>query len=85
MNDTGAFRRTIGGLQQGAFRRGFKATFDKVEKIKEIKGSIITPEGDGEKIDVKRVLPVDIQSGDVEATFAQGDARIQKKGIYCFH
>jgi len=77
--DAGAFRRPIGGLQQGVFRRGFKATFDKVEQIKEIKGSIITPEGEGEKIDVKRVLPVDKESGDVEATFAQGDARVQKQ------
>jgi hypothetical protein len=79
LEDTGAFRRPVGGLQQGAFRRGFKATFDKVEQVKEIKGSTVTPEGDGEKIDIKRVMPVDKESGDVEATFAQGDARVQKQ------
>ena len=33
LEDAGTFRRPIGGLQQGAFRRGFKATWGDVEKL----------------------------------------------------
>ncbi len=42
-------------------------------------GSVVKPTGDGGKIDIKRVLPVDKDTGNVEATFAQGDAYIQRK------
>ncbi len=40
---------------------------------------MVKPVGDGAKVDIKRVMPVDSQTGDVVATFAQGDAWIQRK------
>ncbi len=79
LEDVEAFRRPIGGLQQGAFRRGFKASYGPVEHVATIEGSVVKPTGDGGKIDIKRVLPVDKDTGNVEATFAQGDAYIQRK------
>ena len=79
LEDVEAFRRPIGGLQQGAFRRGFKASYGPVEHVAAIEGSVVKPTGDGAKIDIKRVLPVDKDTGNVEATFAQGDAYIQRK------
>ena len=79
LEDAGTFRRPIGGLQQGAFRRGFKATWGDVEKVDTIQGSVVKPRGDGDKIDIKRIMPVDRETGNVEATFAQGDAWIQRK------
>ena len=79
LEDAGAFRRPIGGLQQGAFRRGFKATYGPVEKVDTVQGSTVKPQGDGGKVDIKRVMPVDKDTGNVEATFAQGDAYIQRK------
>ena len=50
-----------------------------MEKVKEIKGSTVIPEGTGDAIDIKRVMPVDEESGNPQATFAQGDARTQAK------
>ena len=47
--------------------------------MERIQGSLVYPRGGGEKIDIKRLMPVDAQSGDPEATFAQGDANIQRK------
>ncbi len=63
----------------GAFRRGFKASWGDVEKVESMEGSTVKPRGDGTKVDIKRVMPVDKDTGDVEATFAQGDAWIQRK------
>jgi len=79
LEDAGAFRRPIGGVQQGAFRRGFKASYGPVEKVDTIVGSVVKPQGDGTTIDIKRIMPVDKDTGDVEATFAQGDGYIQRK------
>ena len=78
LEETKAFRRPL-GTNIGPFRRGFKATFGDVEKVKEIKGSTVIPEGEGEKLDIKRVMPVNEESGNPQATFAQGDARTQRK------
>ena len=50
-----------------------------MEKVDTAEGSTIKPQGDGGKVDIKRVMPVDRDTGDVEATFAQGDAWIQRK------
>jgi hypothetical protein len=63
--DKGGFRRPLRAAG-GAFRRGFKATFGDVEKVQEVRGSVITPQGDGENIDVKRVQPVGRETGDVQ-------------------
>ena len=79
LDDAGAFRRPIGGLQQGVFRRGFKATWGDVEQVGSVEGSVVKPVGGGDKVDIKRVMPVDSQTGDVVATFAQGDAWMQRK------
>ena len=79
LEDAGAFRRPLGGLQQGAFRRGFKASYGPVEKVDTVAGSVVKPQGDGGKVDIKRVMPVDKDTGNVEATFAQGDGYIQRK------
>ncbi len=50
-----------------------------MEKVKEIKGSTVIPEGTGEKIDIKRTMAVDEESGNPQATFGQGDARTVRK------
>jgi hypothetical protein len=63
--DKGGFRRPLRAAG-GAFRRGFKATYGDVEKVQDVRGSLITPEGGGEKIDVKRVKPVGRDTGDVQ-------------------
>jgi hypothetical protein len=51
--DKGAFRRPLRG-NAGAFRRGFKASYGDVEQVSSVRGSVVTPEGDGAKIDIKR-------------------------------
>ena len=79
LDNTKAFRRPLGGQQQGAFRRGFKQTWGDVEEVERVDGSLVQPRGGGEKVDIKRIMPVDAQSGNPEATFAQGDANIQRK------
>ena len=63
--DAGAFRRPLPGAG-GAFRRGFKATYGDLERVASVQGSTVVPE-DGLKIDIKRVQPVDRDSGDVVA------------------
>ncbi len=62
--DAGAFRRPLRGAG-GAFRRGFKATYGDAERVESVQGSTVLPEGGGAKIDIKRVQPVDKDSGDV--------------------
>ncbi len=64
LEEAGAFRRPLKGLN--AFRRGFKAAYGPVEKVDTVSGSLVKPEGDGEKIDVKRIQAVSRMTGDVE-------------------
>ena len=63
--DKGAFRRPLLAAG-GAFRRGFKATYGDVEKVSSVSGSTVTPEGGGDKIDIKRIQTVDRDTGDVQ-------------------
>jgi hypothetical protein len=63
--DAGAFRRPLPGAG-GAFRRGFKATYGDLERVASVQGSTVVPE-DGVKIDIKRIQPVDRDSGNVVA------------------
>ena len=63
--DKGAFRRPLRAAG-GAFRRGFRATYGDVEKVQEVRGSIVTPQGGGEKIDIKRIQSVDRETGDLQ-------------------
>ncbi len=61
--DAGAFRRPLPGAG-GAFRRGFKATYGDLERVASVQGSTVVPEN-GVKIDIKRVQPVDKDTGEV--------------------
>jgi hypothetical protein len=64
LNEAGAFRRPLKGLN--VFRRGFKAAYGDVEKVGDVSGSVVKPRGEGDKIDIKRVQPVDRDTGDVQ-------------------
>jgi hypothetical protein len=69
----GAFRRPLDGLTK--FKRGFQATYGALEKLEGFDGSKAKPQGGGEAIDVKGILPVDSQTRDVEPGFALGQGR----------
>ena len=79
LEDSGAFRRPLGGLTK--FKRGFQATYGPVERVDNITGSLVKPTGDGAAIDVKRVLPVDKDTEAVQPGFALGEARTEAKRI----
>ena len=76
--DKGGFRRPLRAAG-GAFRRGFKATYGDVEKPAAVTGSLITPQGGGEKIDIKRVQPVNRETGDVTPWLGGLSMRDSKK------
>jgi hypothetical protein len=76
--DKGAFRRPLRG-NAGAFRRGFKASYGDVEQVSSVRGSVVTPEGDGAKIDIKRIQPVRKETGDVQPWLGGLSARDSKK------
>jgi hypothetical protein len=76
--DAGAFRRPLRGAG-GAFRRGFKATYGDTEQVASVQGSTVVPEGGGVKIDIKRVQPVDKDTGDVVAWLGGLSLRDSKK------
>ena len=73
----GAFRRPLPGLTK--FRRGFRATWDKMETVEGFDGSLVKPTGGARAVDVKRVLAVDAQTRDVEPGFALGQGRVASK------
>ena len=77
LDDSGAFRCPLGGLNR--FKRGFQATYGPVEQVDNVTGSLVKPTGDGDAIDVKRVLPVDKDTGSVQPGFALGEARTEAK------
>eukprot|EP00973_Karenia_brevis_P027096 3738732-Karenia_brevis.AAC.1 len=77
LEDAGAFRRPLAVTSR--FKRGFQASYGAVEKVDSIEGSRVKPVGDGEPIDIKRVLPVDKDTGDVRPGFALGQARTEAK------
>jgi hypothetical protein len=72
----GAFRRPLPGLTK--FKRGFRATWDKMETVEGFDGSLVET-GGARAVDVKRVLPVDAQTRDVEPGFALGQGRVASK------
>jgi hypothetical protein len=76
--DAGAFRRPLRG-NAGAFRRGFKASYGAVEQVAEVRGSTVTPAGDGAKIDIKRVQPVGKDSEDIQPWLGGLSERDSKK------
>ena len=73
----GAFRRPLRG-NAGAFRRGFKASYGDVEQVANVRGSTVTPEG-GVAIDIKRVQPVDKETGNVQPWLGGLSMRDSKK------
>jgi Integrase core domain. len=77
LEEAGGFRRPMGGLTR--FKRGFQASYGQVEQVDNVTGSLVKPTGDGEAIDVKRVLPVDKDTGSVQPGFALGEARTEAK------
>ena len=77
LEEAGGFRRPLGGLTR--FKRGFQASYGQVEQVDNVTGSLVKPTGDGEAIDVKRVLPVDKDTGSVQPGFALGEARTEAK------
>ena len=50
-----------------------------MEKVQEVRGSTVTPQGGGEKIDIKRVQPVDRDTGDVQPWLGGLSMRDSKK------
>ena len=78
LSEAGAFRRPLRG-NTGAFRRGFKASYSAVEQVAEVRGSTVTPEGDGAKIDIKRVQPVAKDSEDIQPWLGGLSARDSAK------
>ena len=77
LEEAGAFRRPVPGALT-KFKRSFHATYGEAQAVKAIKGSEV--EGaDGQKVDIKRVLPVDRDSSTVTAHFALGSARLDRK------
>jgi hypothetical protein len=79
VESAGAFRRPLPGLTK--FKRGFRATYDKIEKLEGFDGSLVKPTGGARAVDVKRVLAVDAQTRDVEPGFALGQGRVASKRL----
>ena len=77
LEESGGFRRPLGGLTK--FKRGFQASYGPVERVDGVTGSLVRPTGDGDPIDIKRVLPVDKDTGSVQPGFALGEARTEAK------
>ena len=77
LEDAGAFRRPLAVTSR--FKRGFQASYGPVEQVDTVTGSRVKPTGAGEPIDIKRVLPVDKDTGDVRPGFALGEARTEAK------
>ena len=75
LQQEGAFRRPIGGIRK--FQRNFRAKYGDVEQIQGFEGSMVVSAAG--KTDVKRVLPVDKDSGNVVEGFALGEGRNEEK------
>ena len=72
----GAFRAPKKGL--GTFARGYRAKYGPVEEVELIQGSKVKGTG-GTEIDIKRALPVDKETGNVEPRFALMDSNEEHK------
>jgi len=76
LEDEGAFRRPL-DLKK-TFKRGFRASYGPVEQITGFDVSRVQS-ATGQPIDVKRVLPVNEGSGEVQEGFALGEIRLQRR------
>ena len=60
------------------FRRGYEAKYDKVEQLREIKGSTVVAT-DGSQVDIKLVKAIPATSGQ-PPDISEGNQRVTKKG-----
>ena len=79
LEQTMTFRRPQGSLIK-TFKRGFHATYGKLEKVDRIQGSTIHVVG-GDKVDIKRVMPVNRDSTEVLATFGSFSQKAENRRI----
>ena len=62
LESKGAFRKPLPGVVKNKFRRGCEAKYDKVEQLREIKGSTVVAT-DGSTVDIKLVKAIPSSSG----------------------
>ena len=74
---TGAFRKPLAGVVKNKFRRGYQAKYDKVEQLREIKGSTVVAT-DGSTVDIKLIKAVPSNSGQ-PPDISEDNQRVQKK------
>ena len=74
---TGAFRKPLPGVVKNKFRRGFEAKYDKVEQLREIKGSTAVAT-DGSTVDIKLVKAIPATSGQPQ-DISEENQRTEKK------
>ena len=74
---TGAFRKPLPGVVKNKFRRGYEAKYDKVEQLREIKGSNVVAT-DGSQVDIKLVKAIPATSGQ-PPDISEENQRVTKK------
>ena len=77
LESKGAFRKPLPGVVKNKFRRGFEAKYDKVEQLREIKGSTVVAT-DGSTSDIKLVKAIPSTSGQ-PPDISEENQRTQKK------
>jgi len=73
----GAFRKPLPGVTKDKFRRGYEAKYDKVQQVRDIKGSTVTAT-DGTQVDIKLIKPVPSSSGQ-PPVISEENQRVQRK------
>ena len=73
----GAFRKPLPGVTKDRFRRGYEAKYDKVQQVRDIKGSTVTAT-DGTQVDIKLIKPVPSSSGQ-PPVISEENQRVQRK------
>ena len=73
----GAFRKPLPGVTKDRFRRGYEAKFDKVQQVRDIRGSTVTAT-DGSTVDIKLIKAVPSSSGQ-PPDISEVNQRVQAK------
>ena len=73
----GAFRKPLPGVTKDRFRRGYEAKYDKVQQVRDIKGSVVTAT-DGSQVDIKLVKAIPSSSGQ-PPDISEENQRVQRK------
>lgn len=73
----GAFRKPLPGVTKDKFRRGYEAKYDKVQQVRDIKGSTVVAT-DGSTVDIKLIKPVPSSSGQ-PPVISEENQRVQRK------